>query len=81
MQKKSEKKKFMDRMVAFSAAMIVLFTIAAIVLQFVTSVELSGTLITCWYAFWTAEIFSLVSIKNTNTKHKKRDESKEDGEG
>ena len=79
--RKSEKKKFMDRMVVLSAAMIVLFTIAAIVLQFVTSVELSGTLITCWYAFWTAEIFSLVSIKNTNTKHKSRDEPEEDGEG
>lgn len=78
---KSKKKKFMDRMVVLSAAMIVLFTISAIVLQFVTSVELSGTLITCWYAFWTAEIFSLVSIKNTNTKHKSRDEPKEDGEG
>lgn len=78
---KSKKKKFMDRMVILSAAMIVLFTIAAIVLQFVTSVELSGTLITCWYAFWTAEIFSLVSIKNTNTKHKSRDEPEEDGEG
>ena len=81
MWQKNRKKKFMDRMVVLSAAMIVLFTIAAIVLQFVTSVELSGTLITCWYAFWTAEIFSLVSIKNTNTKHKIRDEPEEDGEG
>lgn len=80
--KKSKKKRFMDTMVVLSAMMIVLFTIAAIVLQFTTSVELSSTLITCWYAFWTAEIFSLVSIKNTNTKHKSRDEpEKEEAEG
>ena len=75
------KKKFMDRMVALSAAMIILFTVAAIVLQFVTQVELSGTLITCWYAFWTAEIFSLMSIKNTKTKHGEKDTQEENAEG
>lgn len=75
------KKKFMDRMVALSATMIILFTVAAIVLQFVTQVELSGTLITCWYAFWTAEIFSLMSIKNTKTKHGEKDAQEADAEG
>ena len=75
------KKKFMDRMVVLSAFMIIIFTVAAIVLQFVTQVELSGTLITCWYAFWTAEIFSLMSIKNTKTKHRVKDDQEEDAEG
>ena len=39
------------------------FTVAAIWLQFKTSVELSSTLITCWYAFWTCEIFAIAGIR------------------
>lgn len=42
---------------------IIWFTVAAIWLQFKTSVELSSTLITCWYAFWTCEIFAIAGIR------------------
>lgn len=68
------------KMLILSVIMIVLFTIAAITLQFVTAMELSATLITCWYAFWTAEIFSLASIKNTKVKHKYKSSDDEDEE-
>lgn len=44
------------------------FTIAAIILQFVTSVELSSTLIISWYGFWTSEIFILAGIKISKIK-------------
>lgn len=61
---------------AISIFNILWFTIVAIVLQFKNSVELSGTLITCWYAFWTSEIFALAGIKITRIKNT---EETEDG--
>lgn len=41
------------------------FTGLAVYLQFVTSVELSSTLITCFYAFCTTELLALASIRKT----------------
>ncbi|MCQ2075701.1 MAG: CD20-like domain-containing protein [Bacteroidaceae bacterium] len=77
---KSKKKKFSTFMVCLSAVMIILFSIAAIVLQFVTQIELSSTLITCWYTFWTGEIFALAGIKVIKVKHN-YDDSEEDDDG
>lgn len=45
------------------------FTITAIILQFVTQVELSSTLIACWYTFWTSEIFAIMGIKISKVKN------------
>ena len=45
------------------------FTGLAIYLQFVTSVELSSTLITCFFAFCTGELWMLASIKKTKIKN------------
>ncbi len=45
------------------------FTGLAIYLQFVTSVELSATLITCFFAFCTGELWMLASIKKTKIKN------------
>ena len=44
------------------------FTGLAIYLQFVTSVELSSTLITCFFGFCTSELWLLASIKKTKIK-------------
>ena len=44
------------------------FTGLAIYLQFVTQVELSSTLITCFFAFCTGELWMLASIKKTKIK-------------
>ena len=50
-------------MLIISVINIVWYTIAAIVLQFKVGVEISSTLTTCWYAFWTSEIFVLAGIR------------------
>lgn len=50
--------------VLISAIMaVILFTIACLYIQYTTSVEVSSTLITLWYSFWTVEIVSLAGIK------------------
>lgn len=45
------------------------FTGLAIWLQFATSVELSSTLITCFFGFATGELWMLSSIKKTKIKN------------
>ena len=45
------------------------FTGLAIYLQFVTSVELSATLITCFFGFCTGELWMMASIKKTKIKN------------
>lgn len=68
MRKLSKKKKTSNIVLAVAIFNILWFTIAAIILQFVTQVELSGTLITCWYVFWTSEIFAIAGIKINKVK-------------
>lgn len=63
--KQKPKKKFhMSKwIVPFVIVSIFSFTGLAIWLQFATSVELSGTLITCFFAFCTGELWMLASIE------------------
>ena len=67
-------KSLMKPMVILSAVMIIAFTVAAIALQFATQVELSSTLITCWYGFWTVEIMSLCGLKISKNRHNDNDD-------
>ena len=69
--KKTEKKRraMSKWLVSFIIASIFAFTIAAIWLQYKTSVELSSTLITCFYGFMTGELWMLASIKKTKVKN------------
>lgn len=68
---KAEKNKYKTKMktsnkvLITSILAIVLFTIACLYIQYVTSMEVSSTLITVWYTFWTVEIVSLAGIKVT----------------
>lgn len=48
-----------------SIAAIVLFTIACLIIQSCTGTEVSSTLTTSWYTFWTVEIGVLAGIKVT----------------
>mgnify|MGYP003305727351 CR=1 FL=1 len=48
---------------------IVLYTAATFVLQYFTSVEISPTLTTAWFTFWTVEIVALAAIKTSKVKH------------
>ncbi len=45
------------------------FTGIAIYVQLMTSIVLSDTLITCFYAFCTGELWMLSSIKKSKIKH------------
>ena len=42
------------------------YTVAGIIVQMVTSTEISPTLTTAWYSYWTVEIVALAGIKITN---------------
>jgi amino acid permease len=53
--------------------MIFLYTAAAFVLQYFTSVEVSSTLTAAWFAFWGTELVALAAIKTVKVKHQKDD--------
>lgn len=55
--------KFKKLIVCISIAVIVLYTIAAILLQKTISIEISPTLTTCVFAFFGTELFLLAGIK------------------
>lgn len=57
------KMKTSNKVLLASILAVVLFTIACMYIQYVTSVEISSTLITLWFSFWTVEIVSLAGIK------------------
>ncbi len=79
-QKSKRKRHFSDYIVAAAIAAIGLYTAAAVVLQFCGLMEVSPTLTTCWFGFWTVEIVALAAIKGGKVKHgnKKTDDEKED---
>lgn len=49
---------------------IVGYTAAAFALQYFAQVEISPTLTTAWFGFWTVEIVALAAIKTSKVKHK-----------
>lgn len=61
--KYSRKVKTSNKVLASSIVAVILFTIACLYIQYTTSMEVSSTLITLWYSFWTVEIVSLAGIK------------------
>lgn len=48
---------------------IVSYTVASFVLQYYTNVEVSSTLTTCWYSFWTVELVAMAGIKINKDMH------------
>ena len=80
-RKARRKKHFSDYIVATAITAITLYTVAAVLLQFCGFTEISSTLTTCWFSFWTVEIVALAAIKGGKVKHgdnKSDDENKED---
>lgn len=63
--KKSTKSKVStsNKVLTSSIMAVILFTIVCLYIQYTTSTEVSSTLITLWYSFWTVEIVSLAGIK------------------
>ena len=63
------KPKFNKVIVSLSIVAIILYTIAAILLQKYIMMELSPTLTTCVYAFFGTELLGLAGIKIYDTKY------------
>ena len=62
------KPKFNKVIVSLSIVAIIAYTVAAILLQKYTMMELSPTLTTCVYAFFGTELIGLAGIKICDTK-------------
>ena len=63
------KKKVSNLMLVLICIMIVVYTVANFILQYFTSVEVSPTLTTAWFAFWGTEIIALTAIKTSKVRH------------
>lgn len=55
--------------IPFCIVSIIIFTGLAIWLQFLTHIELSATLITCFFGFFGGSLFMLASVEKTEIKH------------
>ena len=58
-----KKFKVSNLIVALACFMIIVYAAADFVLQYFTSVEVSPTLTTAWFAFWGSELFMITGIK------------------
>lgn len=63
------KKKVSNIMLVLICTMIILYTAADFALQYFAQVEVSPTLTTAWFAFWTVELVALAAIKTSKVKH------------
>lgn len=57
------KKKVSNIMLVVVCLMIILYAAANFVLQYYTSIEVSPTLTTAWFSFWSVEILALAGIR------------------
>lgn len=78
--RKRKKRHFANYIVFLSIFAVTTFTIAAFLLQFNGLMEISTTLTTCWFAFWTVEIVALASIRNKKTKQNYKEKEGTDHE-
>ena len=65
-------------MLALIVVAIVLYTAAAFALQYFAHEEISSTVTTSWFAFWTVEIVALAAIKTSKVKHDYKKEGEEE---
>ena len=73
------KKKVSNIMLVLICAMIILYTAANFALQYFAGIEVSPTLTTAWFAFWSVELVALAAIKTTKVKHnQENDETSEE---
>lgn len=66
--KKKKKLSDLDKYVVFSLSVLIIFTIAAIMVQILTEQELSGVLITCFFSCFGGELLMLAMIKRLKLK-------------
>lgn len=75
------KKKVSNIMLVLICAMIILYTAADFALQYFAGIEVSPTLTTAWFAFWSVEIVALAAIKTSKLKHNKEQVTNDNDEG
>lgn len=63
------KKKTSTIMLILICIMIIVYTVANFALQYFTTIEVSPTLTTAWFAFWGTELVALAAIKNQKVKY------------
>ena len=63
-----KKRKTSTIMLILICIMIILYTAANFALQYFTSIEVSPTLTTAWFAFWGTELVALAAIKTSKLK-------------
>lgn len=64
-----KKRKVSNVMLVTIVVAIVGYVLASFGLQYRTGLAVDPTVTTCWFAFWTAEIVALTTIKNNKTKY------------
>lgn len=67
-------------MLVLICVMVILYTAATFALQYFTTVEISPTLTTAWFAFWGTELVALAAIKTSKVKHGQDNISTDDEE-
>ena len=70
---KKKKLNDLDKYAIFSFAMIITFTIVAVVVQIILQQELSSTLITCFFSCFGGELLLLAMIKRLKLKKEDND--------
>lgn len=73
-KKTKQKLSALDKYVIFSLTALIIFTVVAIVYQWVNEIELSGTLITCFFSAFGGELLMLAMIKRLKLKKENDDE-------
>ena len=67
------KRKVSNIMLVIICTMIIAYTVANFALQYFTSIEVSPTLTTAWFAFWGVELINLTLIKTSKVKYGQED--------
>lgn len=64
-----KKKKVSNIMLIIIVVAIVGYVAADFILQYKAGIEISPTITTCWFVFWSTEIVALTGIKLSKVKH------------
>lgn len=64
-----KEKKVSNIMLIVSVLAVLGYVVAAFWVQLMTGAEISPTVTTLWFAFWTSELWALASIKRNKIKH------------
>ena len=64
-----KKKKVSNIMLIIIVIAIVGYVTADFILQYKSGIEISPTITTCWFVFWSTEIVALTGIKLSKVKH------------